>query len=99
MRAKGLGAKVIICEIDPVKAIVAYMDGFRVMKAEQAAAEGDVFITVTGCRDVLVGKHFMRMKDGAILANAGHFDVEINIPELERISVTRRAARNNIEEF
>jgi len=99
MRAKGLGAKVIICEIDPVKAIEAYMDGFRVMPAEQAAAEGDIFITVTGCRDVLVAKHFQRMKDGAILANAGHFDVEINIPELERVSVSRRPVRHNIEEF
>ncbi len=99
MRAKGLGAKVIICEIDPVKAIEAHMDGFRVMQAEQAAAEGDIFITVTGCLDVLVTKHFQRMKDGAILANAGHFDVEINIPELERVSVSRCAARKNIEEF
>ena len=99
MRAKGLGAKVIICEIDPVKAIEAYMDGFQVMPAEQAAAQGDIFITVTGCLDVLVGKHFKDMKDGAILANAGHFDVEINIPELERVSVARRTVRKNIEEF
>jgi len=99
MRAKGLGAKVIICEIDPVKAIEAYMDGFRVTQAEQAAAEGDIFITVTGCRDVLLAKHFQHMKDGAILANAGHFDVEINIPELERASVSRCPARHNIEEF
>ncbi len=99
MRAKGLGAKVIICEIDPVKAIEAYMDGFRVMQAEQAAAEGDIFITVTGCRDVLIAKHFQCMKDGAILANAGHFDVEINIPELERVSVSRYVVRKNIEKF
>ncbi len=99
LRAKGLGAKVVICEINPVKAIEAYMDGFRVMQAEQAAAEGDIFITVTGCRDVLVANHFQHMKDGAILANAGHFDVEINIPELERVSVSRCTVRNNIEEF
>jgi len=99
LRAKGLGAKVVICEIDPVKAIEAYMDGFRVMQTEQAAAEGDIFITVTGCRDVLVANHFQHMKDGAILANAGHFDVEINIPELERVSVSRCTVRNNIEEF
>ncbi|SFR01128.1 adenosylhomocysteinase [Desulfoscipio geothermicus] len=99
MRAKGLGADVIICEVDPVKAIEAYMDGFRVMKSEQAAAEGDIFITVTGCRDLLRAGHFRRMKDGAVLANAGHFDVEINIPELERVSVSRRTVRKNIEEF
>ncbi|AGL02160.1 adenosylhomocysteinase [Desulfoscipio gibsoniae] len=99
MRAKGLGANVIICETDPVKAIEAYMDGYRVMHSKQAASEGDIFITVTGCRDLLRTGHFRRMKDGAILANAGHFDVEINIPELERASVSRRTVRQNIEEF
>lgn len=99
MRAKGLGANVIICETDPVKAIEAYMDGYRVMHSEQAAYEGDIFITVTGCRDLLRTSHFQRMKNGAILANAGHFDVEINIPELERVSVSRRTVRQNIEEF
>lgn len=99
MRAKGLGANVIICETDPVKAIEAYMDGYRVMHSEQAAFEGDIFITVTGCRDLLRTRHFRRMKDGAIMANAGHFDVEINIPELERATVSRRTVRKNIEEF
>lgn len=99
MRAKGLGANVIICEVDPVKAIEAYMDGYRVLKSEQAAQEGDIFITVTGCRDLLLPKHFRLMKDGAIMANAGHFDVEINIPGMEEVSVSRRTVRKNIEEF
>ncbi len=99
MRAKGLGARVIICEVDPVKAIEAHMDGFQVMHSEQAAREGDIFITVSGCRDLLRERHFLRMKDGAIMANAGHFDVEINIPELERVSTSRRTVRKNIEEF
>lgn len=99
MRAKGLGANVIVCEVDPVKAIEAHMDGFRVMHSQDAAFEGDIFITVTGCRDLLRSRHFRRMKNGAILANAGHFDVEINIPELERVAVSRRTVRQNIEEF
>ncbi|MCL2336297.1 MAG: adenosylhomocysteinase [Firmicutes bacterium] len=99
MRARGLGANVIVCEVDPVKAIEAHMDGYRVMHSLEAAALGDIFVTVTGCRDLLREEHFRRMKDGAIMANAGHFDVEINIPELERASVSRRPVRNNIEEF
>lgn len=99
MKAKGLGARVIICEVDPVKAIEAYMDGCQVMNSLDAAAVGDVFVTVTGCRDILRGAHYSRMKDGAILANAGHFDVEINKPELEAASVGRRMVRKDIEEF
>lgn len=99
MRARGLGASVIVCEVDPVKAIEAHMDGFRVMHSEDAAAVGDIFVTVTGCRDLLRARHFRRMKDGAMMANAGHFDVEINIPELERVAVSRRVVRRNIEEF
>ncbi len=99
LRARGLGANVIVCEVDPVKAVEAHMDGYRVMHSLDAAALGDIFVTVTGCRDLLREKHFRRMKDGAIMANAGHFDVEINIPELERASVSRRPVRNNIEEF
>jgi adenosylhomocysteinase len=99
MRAKGLGARVIVCEVDPVKAIEACMDGYQVMSSEQAASEGDVFVTVTGCRDVLRQSHFTRMKDGAILANAGHFDVEINKPELAGLAVERRLARQNVEQF
>lgn len=99
MKARGLGARVIICEVDPVRAIEAYMDGYQVMNSADAAAVGDMFITVTGCRDILRGLHYSRMKDGAILANAGHFDVEINKPELEAASTKRRTVRKNIEEF
>lgn len=99
MRAKGLGARVIVCEVDPVKALEAYMDGFAVMNSIEAAAQGDIFITVTGCKDLLRKHHFEQMKDGAILCNAGHFDVEINIPELENCSISRREVRKNIEEF
>ena len=99
MKAKGLGARVIICEVDPVKAIEAYMDGYQVMNSLDAASAGDIFITVTGCRDILRGSHFSRMKDGAILANAGHFDVEINKPELTAASVSRRVVRKDIEEY
>ncbi len=99
MRAKGLGAKVIVCDVDPIKAIEAYMDGFEVMSSDEAASRGDVFVTVTGCKDLLRERHYNRMKDGAILCNAGHFDLEINIPELEKSSVSRREVRTNIEEF
>ena len=83
MRMKGMGALVIVTEIDPVKAIEAAMDGFRVMKMDEAAAVGDIFVTLTGCKDVIVGRHFDVMKDGAVLANSGHFDVEINKSDLE----------------
>jgi adenosylhomocysteinase len=96
MRAKGLGAKVIITEIDPIKAIEAVMDGFEVMKMDDAAKLGDYFITVTGCSRVIYEDHFKVMKNGAILCNAGHFDVEICIPELEKLSVEKKEQRNNI---
>ncbi|MGQ9512539.1 adenosylhomocysteinase [Thermodesulfitimonas sp.] len=99
LRAKGLGAKVIVCEVDPVKAIEAVMDGFEVMHSLAAVERGDIFITTTGCRDVLRAEHFERMKDRALLANAGHFNVEISLPELSRIAVSRRVVRENIEEF
>ena len=99
MRAKGLGARVIVCETDPVKAIEACMDGFRVMHSEEAARAGDVFVTVTGCIDVINQKHFANMKDGALLANAGHFDVEINRKELETIAREHRPARQNVEQY
>ena len=87
MRAKGMGAQVIVTEVDPVKAIEAAMDGFQVMPMDEAAALGDLFITLTGCRDVIRGEHFKKMKDGALLANSGHFDVEICIPELRELAV------------
>ncbi len=99
MRAKGLGANVIITEVDPIKAIEAVFDGFRVMPMSEAAKVGDIFLTLTGDKDVITGEHFPLMKNGAILANAGHFDVEINIPQLESQSVSRRTVRKNVEEF
>jgi adenosylhomocysteinase len=99
MRARGLGARVIVCEIDPIKAIEALMDGYQVMGSEEAAQAGDIFITVTGCSDVLNRRHFSVMKDGAILANAGHFDVEINKVHLAGLAVERRQVRHNIEQF
>ena len=83
MRARGLGANVIVTEVDPIKAIEAVFDGFRVMPMDEAAKIGDIFLTLTGDKDVIRKHHFEVMKNGAILANSGHFDVEINIPELE----------------
>jgi adenosylhomocysteinase len=99
MRAHGLGANVIVTEIDPVRAIEALMDGFRVMTMEHAAPLGDIFVTATGVRDVITEKHLRLMKDGAILANAGHFDVEINKSDLKKLSVAQSEIRPNVEEF
>ena len=99
LRAKGLGGNVIVTEVDPIKAIEAVFDGFRVMPMDEAAKIGDIFLTLTGDKDVIRDRHFADMKDGAIMANSGHFDVEINIPELEGRSVSRRRVRENIEEF
>ncbi len=98
-RADGLGAKVIVVEVDPGRALEAAMDGFRVMTAAEAARVGDVFITVTGNKHVLRQEHFDVMKDGAILANAGHFDIEIDLASLRAASAARRGIRNNLEEF
>lgn len=100
MRAKGLGANVIVTEVDPIKAIEAVFDGFRVMPMQQAAKEGDFFVTVTGCKDVITKEHIAVMKDGVVLSNAGHFDVEINIPDLEELSVvTPYEVRKNITTY
>jgi adenosylhomocysteinase len=99
MRAKGMGADVIVTEIDPVKAIEAVMDGYRVMPMEQAAAIGDFFITVTGNLKVIRGEHFAAMKDGAIVSNSGHFNVEIDIPALEKLSKKKRTVRTGVEEY
>src|SRR5574344_2064859 len=96
MRAKGLGAKVVVTEIDPVKACEAIMEGYQVMTMDQAAVVGDVFVTVTGCKDVIVGRHFNLMKDGAILCNAGHFDCEVNVHELSEICVSQAKLRESI---
>jgi len=99
MRAKGLGADVIVTEIDPVKGIEAVMDGFRVMPMSQAAKEGDVFITVTGNKNVIRREHFEVMKNGAIVCNSGHFNVEIEIPALEEMSKGKREARPLVDEY
>lgn len=96
MRAKGLNAQVIVTEIDPIKAMEARMDGFSVCEMEEAAKYGDFFVTVTGCKDVITKKAFVNMKDGAILCNAGHFNVEINLPELEELAVKIAPQRKNI---
>ena len=99
MRAKGLGAEVIVTEVDPVKAMEAVMDGFKVMPMKEAAALGDIFVTVTGCKDVITPECFLRMKDGAICCNAGHFDVEVAVADLRKMAVSHRPARNNIEAY
>ena len=96
MRAKGLGAKVVVTEVDAVKAMEAVMDGFTVFPMEEAAEIGDFFITVTGCKDVITEKAMRRMKNGAILCNAGHFNVEINLGDLEKLSVEQFESRKNI---
>ncbi len=98
-RADGLGAKVIVVEVDPVRALAAAMSGYQVMTADQAAEVGDIFVTVTGNKHVLRGRHFEKMKDGAIVANSGHFDIELDLQALERESVARRVVRENLEEF
>ncbi len=99
MRAKGLGAHVIVTEVDPVKAIEAIMDGFAVMPMAEAARIGDLFVTVTGDRDVITAEHFAHMKNGAILCNAGHFDVEVDVKWLRENALERRDMKPNIEGF
>lgn len=99
VRAKGMGADVIVCEIDPVKAIEAVMDGFRVMPMAQAAKEGDAFITLTGNLGVIRKEHFEKMKDGAVVCNSGHFNVEIDIEALTKMSKGKRVVRHEVQEF
>ncbi|PMP84383.1 MAG: adenosylhomocysteinase [Caldisericum exile] len=99
MRARGLGAKVIVTEVDPIKAIEAHMDGFEVMEMKNAAKIGDIFVTTTGNINVIDSRHFELLKDGAILTNAGHFNVEIAMDELEKEKVSKREVRQNIEEY
>lgn len=96
MRAKGMGANVIVTEIDPIKALEASMDGCRVMPMDEAASQGDIFVTTTGCKDVITRRHFEVMKDNAFLSNAGHFNVEVNAEELEAMSVRVFKRRNEI---
>ena len=99
LRAKGLGANIIITEVDPVRALEAAMEGYRVMTMNEAAKVGDIFITATGCKSIITGEQFQKMKDGAILANTGHYDVEIDVQELRKIATSVRIARQNVEEF
>jgi adenosylhomocysteinase len=98
-RADGMGARVIVVEVDPVRALAAAMEGYKVADADEAARLGDVFITVTGDLHVLRGRHFEAMKDGAILANAGHFDVEIDLDELQRRATGKRRIRHELDEW
>ena len=99
LRAKGLGAKVIVTETDPIRALEAVMDGYEVMPMREAAALGDIFITVTGCSGVITEEHFDKLKDGAILSNAGHFDVEVDMAALEKLAVRTYEARHNIRGY
>jgi adenosylhomocysteinase len=99
MRAKGMGSRVVVTEVDSVTALRAMMDGFDVMPMDEAAAVGDVFITATGVKDVIVKRHFERMKDGAVVCNTGHYDCEINIPDLAAVAKSVREVRANNEEY
>ena len=99
LRARGMGASVIVTEVNPVKALEAVMDGFRVMSIDKASPIGDIFVTTTGDISVIRKEHMLKMKDGAILANSGHFNVEINISNLDSISSSKRTIRPNLEEY
>jgi adenosylhomocysteinase len=98
-RARGMGARVIVCEVDPIFALRAMMDGFDVMPMDEAATVGDLFITATGVKDVIVKRHFERMKEGAVVCNTGHYDCEINIPDLASLAKSVREVRANNEEY
>ncbi len=97
-RARGMGSRVVVCEVDPIHALRATMDGFDVMTMDEAAAVGDVFITATGVKDIIVKRHFERMKDGAVVCNTGHYDCEVNIPELSALTKSVREVRPNNDE-
>ena len=99
LRAKGMGAKVIVTETDPVRALEAVMDGYEVMPMREAAKIGDIFVTVTGCSGIITTEHFETIKDGAILTNAGHFDVEVDMAGLEKMAVKKYDARHNIQGY
>ncbi|MCM8756684.1 MAG: adenosylhomocysteinase, partial [Candidatus Omnitrophica bacterium] len=98
-RAKGMGANVVICEVDPLKALEAVMDGFQVMTMREAAKKGDIFVTTTGDIDVISKEHFLLMKDRVILANAGHFDVELDLKNLEKLAVKKREVKPLVREY
>ncbi|HXI57779.1 MAG TPA: adenosylhomocysteinase, partial [Polyangia bacterium] len=99
MRARGMGSNVIVTEIKPTAALKATLDGFRVMKMDEAAKHGDIFITATGMKDVIVGRHFDVMKEGAIVCNTGHYDCEINLVDLEARAKSKREIRASNEEY
>ncbi len=99
MRAQGMGANSVVTEVDPLPALRATLEGHRVMTMDEAAAVGDIFITATGMKDVLVERHFKKMKDGAIVCNTGHYDCEINIPDLEKLAKSHRTIRDNCDEY
>jgi len=99
VRARGMGANVVVTEINPITALKATLEGFRVMPMDEAAALGDIFITATGMKDIIIGRHFDVMKDGAVVCNTGHYDCEINLVELEKRARSRREVRPNNEEF
>ncbi len=99
VRASGMGASIIATEVNPIQALKATLEGFRVMPMDQAAAVGDIFITATGMKDVIVKRHFEKMKDGAVVCNTGHYDVEINLGDLESLSKAKRTVRPNCEEY
>lgn len=99
MRARGMGANVIVTEVDPLKALEGVMDGFSVMPISEASKIGDIFVSATGDKNVITGKHIASMKSGAIIANSGHFNVEINVPELEAMSKGKKLIRDNVEEY
>jgi adenosylhomocysteinase len=98
-RAKGMGSQVIVSEVDPILALRAAMDGYTVMPMDDAACMGDIFVTVTGDRDIIVGRHFQRMKSGAVVCNSGHFNIEIDIPALEKMSKGKKTIRDNVEKY
>ena len=99
MRARGMGARVIVCEINAVKALEAVMDGFQVLPMVEAAPLGDIFVTATGMAGVIRSDHFLTMKDGAMLANSGHFDVEVDVAALRQLSVSESEVREHLAEF
>ncbi|MEZ0290488.1 MAG: adenosylhomocysteinase [Sulfolobales archaeon] len=99
MRLRGMGARVVVVEVDPIKALEAYMDGYIVTNMSRAAEIGDIFITATGNRDVIRREHMLKMRDGAILANAGHFNVEVSVRDLEELAVRKRVIREHITEY
>jgi adenosylhomocysteinase len=99
MRAKGMGANVIVTEVKPTAALKAALEGFTVMKMDQAAKVGDIFITTTGMKDIITEPHFLKMKDGAIVCNTGHYDCEINLEDLEGLKKSKREVRANNEEY